>query len=217
MKKMNLWMLTAILTCGLGMTLTSCSDSDDKDNGKEIVDPATDEDGYTIEVEAGLTLPENEFKTKVPAATNFDQNIVNALKAIDKVTDVKPFTMVHSYNMYTEQFVDRTAYFFNYKQDIDHNDPSKGWFKQQCVLTVAGKDRPTVLLTEGYALGSADGYRNRLDSIFEPTLVDVLNANCLQVEHRYFGWSLPEGFTNKWNYLTAKQNSADLHTIVTAI
>lgn len=217
MKKMNLWMLTAILTCGLGMMLTSCSDSDDKDNGKETVNPATDEDGYTIEVEEGLTLPENEFKTKVPAATNFDQNIVNALKAIDKVTDVKPFTMVHSYNMYTEQFVDRTAYFFNYKQDIDHNDPSKGWFKQQCVLTVAGKDRPTVLLTEGYALGSADGYRNRLDSIFEPTLVDVLNANCLQVEHRYFGWSLPEGFTNKWNYLTAKQNSADLHTIVTAI
>lgn len=217
MKKMNLWMLTAILTCGLGMTLTSCSDSDDKDNGKETVNPATDEDGYTIEVGEGLTLPENEFKTKVPAATNFDQNIVNALKAIDKVTDVKPFTMVHSYNMYTEQFVDRTAYFFNYKQDIDHNDPSKGWFKQQCVLTVAGKDRPTVLLTEGYALGSADGYRNRLDSIFEPTLVDVLNANCLQVEHRYFGWSLPEGFTNKWNYLTAKQNSADLHTIVTAI
>ena len=34
-------------------------------------------------MEAGLTLPENEFKTKVPAATNFDQNIANALKAID--------------------------------------------------------------------------------------------------------------------------------------
>ena len=83
MKKMNLWMLTAILTCGLGMTLTSCSDSDDKNGGKEAVNPATDDDGYTIEVEAGLTLPENEFKTKVPAATNFDQNIANALKAID--------------------------------------------------------------------------------------------------------------------------------------
>ena len=94
---MNLWMLTAILTCGLGMMLTSCSDSDDNynDKDKEIVNPATDDDGYTIEVEAGLTLPENEFNTKVPAATNFDQNIVNALKAIDKVTDVKPFTMVH--------------------------------------------------------------------------------------------------------------------------
>ena len=210
-------MLTAILTCGLGMTLTSCSDNDDNNGGKEAVNPATDEDGYTIEVEAGLTLPENEFNTKVPAATNFDQNIVNALKAIDKVTDVKPFTMVHVYNRNTNEYFTKTAYFFNYKQSVDHNDSSKGWFKQQCVLTVAGKDRPTVLLTEGYALGSAQDYMNRLDSIFEPTLVDVLNANCLQVEHRYFGWSLPEGFTNKWNYLTAKQNSADLHTIVTAI
>ena len=39
-------MLTAILTCGLGMTLTSCSDSDDKNNDKdkEIVNPATDDE-----------------------------------------------------------------------------------------------------------------------------------------------------------------------------
>ena len=110
MKKLNLWMLTAILTCGLGMILTSCSDSDDKNSGKEIVNPATDEDGYTIEVGPGMTLPVNEFKTKVPATTDFDQSIVNTLKAIDKVTDVKPFTMVHSYNMHTEQFVDRTTW-----------------------------------------------------------------------------------------------------------
>ena len=217
MKKMNLWMLTAILTCGLGMILTSCSDSDDKNSGKEIVNPATDEDGYTIEVGPGMTLPVNEFKTKVPATTDFDQSIVNTLKAIDKVTDVKPFKMVHVYNPYTKQFFTKTAYFFNYKQDIDHNNPSKGWFKQQCVLTVAGKDRPTVLLTEGYGLGSAEGYENRLDSIMEPTLVRALEANCLQVEHRYFGWSLPEGYTEKWNYLSAKQNAADLHTVVTAI
>ena len=217
MKKMNLWMLTAILTCGLGMTLTSCSDSDDDDNGKEVVNPATEEDGYTIEVGEGMRLPENEFKTKVPATTDFDQDIVNALKAIDKVTDVKPFKLVNMYNPRTKQTFTKTAYFFNYKQLIDHNNPSKGWFKQQCVLTVAGKDRPTVLLSEGYALGSAQNYKNRLDYILEPTLVSVLDANCLQVEHRYFGWSLPEGYTNRWNYLSAKQNSADLHTIVTAI
>ena len=231
MKKINYWILTAILTCGLGMSLTSCSsDNDDKDNNKETVDPAPGpddsqgdadptpgEETYTIEVGPGLTLPENEFNTKVPTATDFDQNIVDALKAIDKVTDVKPFKMVHKFDRNTKQFFTKTAYFFNYKQDIDHNDPSKGWFKQQCVLTVAGKDRPTVLLTEGYALGSAQDYKNRLDSIMEPTLVDVLEANCLQVEHRYFGWSLPEGFTNKWKYLSAKQNSTDLHTIVSAI
>ena len=214
--KKNLWMLAAILTCGFGMTLTSCSDSDDKGNKEVIVDP-TDDDGYKIEVGEGMKLPENEFLTKVPTATDYDQSIVNALKAIDGVMDVKPFTLVHMYNPNTKQYFTKTAYFFNYKQVIDHNNPSKGWFKQQCILTVAGKDRPTVLLTEGYALGSAQDYKNRLDFCVEPTLVAVLGANCLQVEHRYFGWSLPEGYTNKWNYLRAKQQSADLHTIVTAI
>ena len=217
MKKFNFWMFAAILTFGLGMTLTSCSDGDNNDNPAGPVVPTTDDDNYKIEVGAGMKLPENEFLTKVPAATEYDQSIVNALKAINGVMDVKPFTLTHMYNPNTKQFFTKTAYFFNYKQVIDHNNPSKGWFKQQCILTVAGKDRPTVLLTEGYGLGSTLDYRNRLDNCTEPTLVGVLGANCLQVEHRYFGWSLPEGYTNKWNYLRAKQQSADLHTIVTTI
>ena len=214
MKKiLKLWLLAAIMTiCGSTMMLTSCSDNDDNGTGT----PETPENEYVIEVEEGMRLPENEFLTKVPAATEYDQSIVNALKAIDGVMDVKPFTLTHMYNPNTKQYFTKTAYFFNYKQVIDHNNPSKGWFKQQCILTVAGKDRPTVLLTEGYALGSAQDYKNRLDYCVEPTLVSVLGANCLQVEHRYFGWSLPEGYTNKWNYLRAKQQSADLHTIVTA-
>ena len=217
MKKSYFWMLAVIMACSQGMTLTSCSDSDNKDNSTEIVDPTDDNDDYKIEVGEGMTLPENEFLTKVPVAIEYDQSIVNALKAIDGVMDVKPFTLTNIYNPNTMQFFTKTAYFFNYKQVIDHNNPSKGWFKQQCMLTVAGKDRPTVLLTEGYALGSAQDYKNRLDYCTEPTLVSVLGANCLQVEHRYFGWSLPEGYTNEWNYLRAKQQSADLHTIVTAI
>ena len=196
-------MLAAILTCGLMMT--SCSIDDN------AVADATDEED--IEVEEGMTMPENAF-LKVPAVAG-DQNVINALKAIDKVTDVKAFEMFERYDYWTAKEITKTAYYFNYMQDIDHNNPSKGWFKQQCVLTVAGQDRPTVLHTEGYALD----YRgiNQLDSISEPALVSVLDANCLQVEYRYHGRSLPEGYTNKWNYLSAKQQSDDLHAIVTDI
>ena len=206
-------MMRCVAIAAMSMVMVSCSDNDDNGTGT----PETPEKEYVIEVGEGMKLPENEFLTKVPAATEYDQSIVDALKAIDGVMDVKPFTLTHAYNPNTRQFFTKTAYFFNYKQVIDHNDPSKGWFKQQCILTVAGKDRPTVLLTEGYGLGSTEDYNNRLDYCTEPTLVGVLGANCLQVEHRYFGWSLPEGYTNKWNYLRAKQQSADLHTIVTAI
>ena len=217
MKRKNLFLLViaAFMTCGTGMLLTSCSDDDNNSSSKNK--PA-DSDNYEIEVEAGMRMNENEFQTKVPATTDCDQAVIAALQAIDKVTDVKAFKM-NVYSFQKDKMVKKTAYFFNFKQDIDHNNPSKGWFKQQCVLTVAGKDRPTVLMTEGYALGNATPELNvnRLDSLAETPLVETMNANCLQVEHRYHGWSLPEGWTNKWNYLSAKQQSDDLHAIVTAI
>ena len=72
MKKFNFWMFAAILTFGLGMTLTSCSDGDNNDNPAGPVVPTTDDDNYKIEVGAGMKLPENEFLTKVPAATEYD-------------------------------------------------------------------------------------------------------------------------------------------------
>ena len=207
----NKMMMLSVIAMAMSMTMLSCSDKD----VDEMVPPVEPDDSkeYVIEVEAGMSMPENNF-LDVPATTDCDQNVVNALMAIDKVTDVKAFKLQSHYDYYNEEIVTKTAYYFNYKQDIDHNDPSKGWFKQQCVLTMEGKDRPTVLHTQGYAL---EGDCNKLTDIGEPTLVSVLEANCLQVEHRYFGWSLPEGYTNKWNYLDAKQQSDDLHAIVTAI
>ena len=198
-----------VAVVAMSMTMVSCSLFDDNEVVKLDDD---DDDEYVIEVEEGMTMPENAF-LNVPAVAG-DQNVINALNAIDKVTDVKAFEMIDRYDYFAEKFINKTAYYFNYLQDIDHNDPSKGWFKQQCVLTVAGQDRPTVLHTEGYALEKA---KNHLDSIGEPMLVSVLNANCLQVEYRYHGWSLPEGYTNSWDYLNCKQQSDDLHAIVTAI
>ena len=208
MMRKNLWMLAAILICG-AMTIVSCSDNDD--NSTSPTPPSEDE--YKIEVGEGMEMPVNKF-LEVPAVAG-DPNVINALKSIDKVTDVKAFRLVVGYDYWTASIINKTAYYFNYKQDIDHNNPSKGWFKQQCILTVAGQDRPTVLHTEGYALDHLG--INQIDSISEPMLVSVLDANCLQVEYRYHGWSLPEGYTNKWNYLNAKQHSDDLHAIVSAI
>ena len=201
----NKMMLCAAILA-MSMIMVSCVDNDDN------VTPTPPSDEYVIDVEEGMTLPVNAF-LKVPAIDG-DPKIITALKAIDKVTDVMAFKKVVGYDYWKDKEITKTAYFFNYKQDIDHNNPSKGWFKQQCVLTVEGQDRPTVLHTDGYAL---EDEKNQLDSIGEPMLVSVLDANCLQVEHRYHGWSLPEGYTNKWHYLSTKQQSDDLHAIVTTI
>lgn len=205
-----------VAMAAMSITMTSCSNSDDKDTTPPPSSPDSyapeNGDEYQIEVGEGMVMPNNDF-LNVPSVAG-DQNIINTLKSIEGVIDVKAFKIAERYDYYADQIIYKTAYYFNYMQDIDHDDPSKGWFKQQCVLTVAGQDRPTVLHTEGYALYKNN---NQLEKIVEPALVSVLGANCLQVEYRYHGWSLPEGYTNKWNYLNARQHSADLHTIVTAI
>ena len=99
-------MLAAILICGTMTMLTSCSENDNP-----VVPPIEPEEPeeYVIEVGEGMTMHENKFLT-VPATTDCDQDIVNVLKAIDKVTDVKAFKLNTRYDYYNEEMVSKTAY-----------------------------------------------------------------------------------------------------------
>ena len=190
MKKKNLWMLAAILTCGL--MLASCAKED-----AAAVAPVPSE----------MQQNTNEFETDVPAISG-DAKVIAALKQIPGVTDIKCF----------EHESEDTMYYFNFEQDIDHRNPALGKFKQQVVLLYKGKDHNNVLYTEGYALaGDPEVNYNRLDSLELPAIVDMYETNYVGVEHRYHGWSLPQGFTNDFTYLSTWQQSTDLHCIVTAL
>lgn len=222
MKKIFIRLMFIVAIATMNIAMVSCSkDNDTINNGGEGDKGGGGDPTSEIYQDPSLyPMNENQFLTKVPTLTSgFDQTVVDALQANDRITDVKPYKRVCAINGNTGQATTVTTYFFNYKQDIDHNNPSKGTFKQQCVLSVAGKERPTVLRTHGYALGGGEpsANTNRIDTIMDPYLVSVLNANCLHIEHRYQGWSLPEGWTNKWTYLNTKQQSDDIHAIVTAI
>ncbi len=93
------------------------------------------------------------------------------------------------------------AYELRIRQPVDHNDPSKGYFYQRVFLSHRGYNRPMVIATEGYSRS-----HNR---IYEPT--QLLHANQLDVEHRYFGVSVPDSID--YTYLTLEQATADLHHI----
>ncbi len=93
------------------------------------------------------------------------------------------------------------AYELRIRQPIDHRDPSKGFFYQRAFLSHRSFDRPMVIVTEGY--------NRSYNRIYEPT--ELLQANQLDVEHRYFGVSLPD--TLDYTYLTLEQATADLHRI----
>ncbi|GAE19917.1 putative secreted tripeptidyl aminopeptidase [Bacteroides pyogenes DSM 20611 = JCM 6294] len=71
-----------------------------------------------------------------------------------------------------------------------------------------GFDRPTVIVTEGYAAEYAfhPKYREELSKL--------LNANMIFVEYRYFSKSTPD--PKDWQYLTAENSADDLHAVTSA-
>lgn len=93
------------------------------------------------------------------------------------------------------------AYELKIRQPLDHNDPSKGYFYQRAFLSHAGFDEPTVMVTNGYA-----NSRNRIS---EPAA--LLGANQINIEHRFFGESMPDSLD--YNYLNLEQVAGDLHHI----
>ena len=87
-------------------------------------------------------------------------------------------------------------------QPLDHNHPKKGTFKQRVWLSHKSLDAPMVMITEGYTAS-----KNYISE-----LADMLDANQIVVEHRFFGKSVPDGMP--WEYLTVEQSARDHEAIV---
>ncbi|MFJ6379698.1 S28 family serine protease [Kitasatospora sp. NPDC092039] len=91
-------------------------------------------------------------------------------------------------------------------QPADHDHPEKGGFEQRLTLLHRGTDRPTVLFTSGYTVPGAQ-FRS------EPT--ELLDANQVSTEQRFFGASRPE--PADWTDLDIRQAAADHHHVVEAL
>ena len=98
-----------------------------------------------------------------------------------------------------------SAYELHIKQPIDHENPEKGFFYQRAFLSHRSFDAPMVLAAEGYMRSSNRMYE----------LTNYLDANQVNIEHRYFGTSSPDSLD--YTYLNLKQVAADLHHIRTLL
>ncbi|MFD9369199.1 S28 family serine protease [Streptomyces sp. NPDC060020] len=94
-----------------------------------------------------------------------------------------------------------------YRQPTDHRHADQGSFEQRLTLVHKSTRRPMVLYSSGYDLGPSP---NRLT---EPT--ELLDANQITTEQRYFGTSRPED--PDWSKLTIWQAASDHHRLVTAL
>ncbi|MFT4533622.1 MAG: hypothetical protein ACJA1A_001538 [Saprospiraceae bacterium] len=95
------------------------------------------------------------------------------------------------------------AYKLMIKQPLDHTNPAAGHFYQKVYYSHLAYDQPTAIITNGY-----NKDRNNITEV-----ATLTKANQLNVEHRYFGESMPDSVNYK--YLTFEQATADLHRIRT--
>jgi len=118
---------------------------------------------------------------------------LNSLEGIVKVTQIEGDSI---YSGVYEVFID---------QPIDHNNPEGDHFIQKFYIGHIDEELPVVIELDGYSMP-----KPRYNE-----LADILNCNKIQVEHRYFGESVPDNA--EWKYLTVEQAANDHHHIISLL
>lgn len=98
------------------------------------------------------------------------------------------------------------TYQIKVRQPLDYQDTCKGFFLQRVFVAEKQKKNPVVFITEGYAADYAASPR------YINELSQILDANQICVEHRYFSQSVPDSLN--WDYLTVTNAANDHHSIV---
>jgi len=93
------------------------------------------------------------------------------------------------------------CYKIMFRQPVNHNDTSEGFFYQKIYLSHKSVEKPMVLNVNGYVSTS-----NRIND-----WTRTLDANQIYVEHRYFGESKPEKID--YEQLNMFNAASDLHAI----
>lgn len=131
-----------------------------------------------------------------PIGFSQESELYRFLKTIPELT----FTEIDSVDRFNE------FYHLELTQPLDYKDPNSKTFKQRVFLSLNEKTKPVVLITEGYNANRA-AKRNYITEITE-----VLDANQIFVEHRYFGESFPD--STNYDFLCIEQAANDHHRIV---
>ncbi|WP_437813898.1 S28 family serine protease [Sorangium sp. So ce1078] len=125
------------------------------------------------------------------------RDLLEQLQDIDGLTAVEQDSSLPGYRYFVMEI----------DQPADHDHPEGVRFQQRVVLHHRDPAAPMVLATEGYHIYPDYQW---LD---EPA--ELLAANQIRVEHRFFTPSRPE--PADWSLLTIEQAAADLHRVIASI
>ena len=123
-----------------------------------------------------------------PPATEYAKYSLDELRALEGIESV---TRLDDNTLHLEIL-----------QPLDHQNPAVGIFSQSAYLFQWGIDYPVIFDTQGYAA---------LHHSHRSELFQLMEANHLMVEHRYYGESVPRD--GEYEYLNITQAANDLHRI----
>ncbi|WP_437577690.1 S28 family serine protease [Sorangium sp. So ce887] len=125
------------------------------------------------------------------------RDLLEQLQDIDGLTAVEQDSSLPGYRYFVMEL----------DQPADHDHPEGVRFQQRVTLHHRDPAAPVVLVTEGYQV--------RPDSQWLDEPAELLAANQIRVEHRFFTPSRPE--PADWSLLTIEQAAADLHRVIASI
>ncbi len=158
----------------------------------------------TLLMTAGMASCSSDTMEEVRQAStpSEDDEVVKLLRTVPGVSQINKKTAKDG----------AVFYFFKFTQHATHAPSSlyKATFEQHAYLRFVSLDAPVVLHTQGY-------HTHELEEIGDIDLAKYLNANVIELEHRYFGASSPEPNTSlEFTYFYAEEAAYDLHELVTA-
>ncbi len=122
-----------------------------------------------------------------------ENSIREDILSLPSVVSVRSIDKSAGFNEAYEVFID---------QPIDHSNPDGEHFNQKIYISHIDEKLPVVIELDGYSMPNS-----RYNE-----LADILDCNIIQVEHRYFGESIPDNV--QWEYLTIEQAAKDHHHII---
>ena len=129
------------------------------------------------------------------------------MRTVDLLTKLNQLPGVTATESQPSQASDTNRYYsLEFTQPVDHSNPTGQTFQQYATLIERDPMAPMIAHTTGYW-----DYQG-----FQPTeLSDLLGANQISIEYRFFGTSRPD--PADWTKLTIEQAATDEHAIITLL
>lgn len=134
------------------------------------------------------------FSILVVACTPKPQSVEEMLSRISSIDSLKP---IQGDTLFAETWE------LWFSQPLDHKNPKSELFPLRVVYNHMGFDKPVIIAIEGYTIYS--------HWATEPAI--ILNANQINIEHRFFQNSRPKD-SIPWAYLDIYQAATDQHKVI---